>query len=135
MDQAWTQVLNKIQKKKGQWPDQMIWAEKSNRHLLLTIVQKGLRHWRSNQIEEAKDLFRKLLHLNPTDELGARHFLLACLMGYTFEKFEAEFENEGYLDDKVDKWFLDQHKAFLAEFDWWIKGNYKESEEEDSDDY
>jgi hypothetical protein len=70
-----------ITDKKGNWPDVLEWLWLENRHIIRAILNKTISLWKNKDVDNAIDLFRKLLKTNPMDNVGARNFILADLMG------------------------------------------------------
>jgi len=121
LNEAYGRALKMITDKKGNWPDILEWGWLENRHIIRTILNKAISLWRNKEIDNALDLFRKLLKTNPGDNVGARDYILAIRMGMSFEKFEKRFNKGGYYDMELDNWFDKNYKKFPDEFDWWEK--------------
>jgi len=121
LNEAYGRALKMITDKKGNWPDILEWGLLENRHIIRTIFNKAISLWRNKEIDNALDLFRKLLKTNPGDNVGARDYILAIRMGMSFEKFEKRFNKGGYYDMELVKWFDKNYKKFPDEFDWWKK--------------
>jgi len=119
LNDAYGRALKMITDKKGNWPDILEWGWLENRHIIRTIFNKAISLWRNKEIDNALDLFRKLLKTNPGDNVGARDYILAIRMDMSFEKFEERFNKGGYYDMKLVKWFDKNYKKFPDEFDWW----------------
>jgi len=121
LNEAYGRALKMITDKKGNWPDILEWGLLENRHIIRTIFNKAISLWRNKEIDNALDLFRKLLKTNPGDNVGARDYILAIRMGMSFEKFEERFNKGGYYDMELVKWFDKNYNKFPDEFDWWEK--------------
>ncbi|MEA2006416.1 MAG: tetratricopeptide repeat protein [Acidobacteriota bacterium] len=119
LNEAYGRALKMITDKRGNWPDILEWGWLENRHIIRTILNKAISLWRNKEIDNALDLFRKLLRTNPGDNVGARDYILAIRMGMSFEKFEERFNKGGYYDMKLVNWFDKNYKKFPDEFDWW----------------
>jgi tetratricopeptide (TPR) repeat protein len=121
LDQVFQRAIKLIVDKNGQWPDKLRWGWLENRHIIRTIVNKGVSLWVENKNDEALDLFRKLLRTNPNDNPGVRYFILGIRMGMTNSEFEKEFDRGGFYDSDLDAWFGKNSGKFPEEFDWWEK--------------
>ena len=47
------------------------------------------------------------------------YFVLAIMMGMSFQGFMERFDRDGYYDNDISEWFDKNHKKFPAEFGWW----------------
>jgi tetratricopeptide (TPR) repeat protein len=121
LDQAFQRAIKRITDKNGQWPDELRWGCLENRHIIRTIVNKGISLWIENKNREALDLFRKLLKTNPNDNPGVRDFILGIRMGMSYREFEKKFDRGGFYDSELDVWFERNRGKFPEEFDWWEK--------------
>ncbi len=121
LNDAYERALKLITDKKGNWPDILEWGRLRNRHIIRTILNKAIWLWENKKIDNALDLFRKLLKTNPGDNVGARYYILAIRMNMSFEEFENRFNKEGYYDMELSDWFDENYKRFPEEFDWWEK--------------
>ena len=119
---AYERAIKRIVDKEGNFPKELHWGWLENRHLIRTIQAWAFELWEQDKPEEALEIFRKLLHSNPGDNIGARHSILAILMKLK-ANYEDKFASEnapGYLDGfKLCKWFDDNSKKFPEEFGWW----------------
>ena len=121
LDEAYERALRSITDEKGNWPDVLEWGWLENRHIIRTILNKAILLWKNKRIDNALDLFRKLLKTNPVDNVGARNYILAIRMDMSFEEFEERFNKGGYYDTELSDWFDENYKRFPDEFDWWEK--------------
>ena len=71
----------------GEWPKDLEWAVSKNRPYMMAIQGLGLTNWRQNNIEDAKELFKLLLDMNPNDNQGIRYCMAALYRGLTWEEF------------------------------------------------
>jgi len=125
LNDAYERALKLITDKKGNWPDILEWGWLENRHIIRTILNKAVSLWKNKKIDNALDLFRKLLKTNPGDNVGARDYILAIRMNMSFEEFEKRFNKGGYYDTELSDWFDENYKRFPDEFDWWEKAMEK----------
>jgi len=121
LDNAYQRVLKLLTDKNGDWPDVLEWGWLENRHIIRTVLNKAIALWENGELDNALDLFRKLLKTNPDDNAGVRTYILAIRMNMTFEGFEERFNIDGFYDGELFDWFDENYKNFLDEFDWWIK--------------
>ena len=121
LNDAYERALKLIIDKKGNWPDVLEWGWLENRHIIRTILNKAISLWKNKEIDDALDLFRKLLKTNPGDNVGARDYILAIRMNMSFEEFENRFDRGGYCDKELSDWFDKNYKRFPDEFGWWEK--------------
>ena len=121
LNEAYERALMLITDKKGNWPDMLEWGWLENRHIIRAILNKAISLWNNKEVDNALDLFRKLLQTNPRDNVGARNFILAIRIDMSFDRFENRFNKGGYYDMELIEWFEEYHKRFPDEFDWWEK--------------
>lgn len=121
LNEAYEKGLKLITDKKDNWPDILEWGWLENRHIIRTILNKAISLWKNKEIDNALDLFRKLLKTNPGDNVGARDYILAIRMNMDFEEFEKRFNKGGYYNNELIEWFDKTYKKFPDEFDWWEK--------------
>lgn len=121
IDQAYQRAIRLITDEKEQWPKRLEWGWLQNRHIIRTLVTKGIQLWESGNNQEALALFRNLLQSNPNDNPGVRFFILAIRMGMRYEDFQRRFEKEGFYDETLCDWFDKNYKNWPDEFDWWDK--------------
>ena len=121
LDDAYNRAINLIMDKNGNWPDVLEWGWMENRHVIRTILDKAICLWCHAQFDEALDLFRKLLKTNPSDNVGAREYILAIRMNMSFVDFEERFNKGGFYDQDLDDWFEENYKKFPEEFGRWEK--------------
>lgn len=117
LNEAYERALKLITDKKGNWPDVLEWLWLENRHIIRAILNKAISLWKNEEVDDALDLFRKLLKTNPMDNVGARNFILAIRMDMSFDKFENRFNKDGYYDMELIEWFEENHKKYPDEFD------------------
>ncbi len=121
LDKAYKRAIKLITDENGNWPDVLMWGWMDNRHIIRTIATKATFLWEEGKFIEALELFRKLLKTNPSDNIGARHLILAIRMGISPSEFNRRFDKGGYSDRTLDVWFDKNSVKFPDEFDWWHK--------------
>lgn len=128
---AFERAIVRIVDKDGNFPKSLLWGWLGNRHIIRIIYTWAVELWKSNKLEEALDLFRRLLKSNPNDNIGARYSILAIRLNLT-PGYDEQFESKrmpGYLDAvKISYWFEKNSKKFPDEFDWWWEEIKKEEE-------
>ena len=70
--------------------DLLPWGYINNRPYLRCLHGYGLSLWRLGENEAAKEVFEKMLWLNPLDNQGARFLLANVETGKTWQKYEVE---------------------------------------------
>lgn len=135
LHEAYERALMIIVDEMGRWPKELPWGFLENRHIMRAINQQALFYWEIGKIDEALDIFRKLLRVNPQDNQGVRYNILAIKMGLGIDEWTKPFgvqedgEILGLDAFKVSDWFDKNSKKFEDEFKWLID-LYKSWEEE-----
>lgn len=122
LNDAFDRALKLITDEEGNWPDVLEWGWIENRHIIITIESKAVSLWKEKEVDAALELLRRLLKMNPGDNVGVRYYILAIRMNISFEEFEEYFEiGGGYYDSGIEEWFKKYYKKFPDEFDCWEK--------------
>jgi tetratricopeptide (TPR) repeat protein len=121
LDNGYKRAIKIITTEENEWPDLLEWGWVKNRHVIRIIMNKAISSWNKRETDPALDLFRKLLKSNPSDNIGARNYILAIRMHMSFDEFEEKFNKDGFYDSSLIDWFDDNYKKFPDEFDWWDK--------------
>jgi tetratricopeptide (TPR) repeat protein len=125
--QAYEKAVWLIADKDGNWPKSMEWGWLENRHIMRALGQYGLQLWTEGKIEDALDIFRRLLKANPGDNQGMRHNILAIRMGLGADWDEPFMVKDGPMAGQaleaapLHEWFSKNVKKFPEEFGWWLK--------------
>jgi len=119
--QASERALKRIADRLGNWPDRLEWMYLENRHVIRALFNQALLFWKEDTIDSALNLFRKLLHSNPNDNLGVRYFILAIRKNIKFSEFDEWFNKKGFYTNEIDHWFYNNYLLFPEEFEWWEK--------------
>lgn len=120
---AYQRALERITDSKGRWPKCMPWGFLENRHLMRALAYYADTCWEQGNTDEALDIYRRLLQINPNDNQGARFNILAIRMGLGCSEWEKPFEVEengeviGLDACKTSKWFHKNAKKFPEEFE------------------
>ncbi|MDD3486827.1 MAG: tetratricopeptide repeat protein [Candidatus Moranbacteria bacterium] len=121
---AYDRAVDRIVDSRGNWPELMEWGWLENRHLMRALEQFGVLLWETGKTKGALDIFRKILRMNPGDNQGMRHNILAIRLGMGVEEWQKPFEAKhkgevvGIDAGKVSNWFEKNAKNFPDEFDW-----------------
>lgn len=127
LKEAYERAVKRIADSNGQWPKEMPWGFLENRHLMRAIERYGFLCWELGNMDDALDIFRRLLHSNPKDNQGVRYNILAMRLGLGPEEWQKPFEAKrkgevvGLDAIKVDEWFIKNVPKFPDEFDWLLK--------------
>jgi len=133
--EAYRRALLTIVDSKGRWPKEMLWGYLKNRHIMRAIHYQGWFYWETGKVDEALDIFRKLLRANPSDNQGMRHNILAIRMNLGIDEWQKPFEVErdgeiaGLDAFKVNDWFRKNAPKYKDEFQW-LFDVYKSRDEE-----
>src|SRR5579872_5994336 len=73
LHEAYCRALLTIVDLKGRWPKEMFWGFLENRHIMRALERQALFYWQAGKVDEALDIFRQLLQVNPNDNQGVRH--------------------------------------------------------------
>ena len=119
LEKAYQRAVDLVTAEDGNWPDKLRWGFVENRHIIRTLVSKAVFYWKSDQNEEALELFGRLLKMNPNDNAGNRYFILGILTGMSFQEFTDRFDKGGYYDNEIDEWFNDHYTKFPDELGGW----------------
>lgn len=131
---AYQRAVERIVDSKGRWPKSMCWGFLENRHLMRALEYYADVCWEENNTDEALDIYRRLLRLNPNDNQGARYNILAIRMRLAHDEWEKPFEVEedgeviGLNAFKVSKWFDENAKKFPDEFEWFFQFHKQDEE-------
>lgn len=123
LDKGYVKAIDLITDQWGNWPDELHWEYLENRHIIRVILNKALSYWIQEARKSSIDLLRKLLHSNCNDNIGARNYMLAILLGWSFDQYENEMQilgGFGYDGQKVME-FEKRMVEFPEEFGWWLR--------------
>lgn len=85
-------AYSKTLKKFPEWPETMEWADLDNRAYMRAIQFMAELYWDYGQNEEAAELFRLLLKLNPGDNQGVRYEIAALYAGLSGDDVNRMFD-------------------------------------------
>lgn len=96
-------AFNLTKRKFKKWPEEMEWGWMENRPYLRAICNKAIYLHEGGALDEAENMYRLLLKMNPHDNQGVR-YLLAALYGD---------EAPGVVDERINKGNEEQHREDL----------------------
>jgi len=125
LKEGYERAISTISSSKGKWPKEMRWGFLENRHLMRMLDRYAVLCWEDGNIDEALNIFRSLLRVNPADNQGVRYSILAIKLNFSFEEWQASFiSKDGDLCSdalKVIQWFEENATKFSEEFEWFFK--------------
>lgn len=123
LDNAYHRAIDLITDEDGNWPEYLVWGFTENRHIIRAIFNKAVALWADGETDQALDLLRKLLKTNPSDNIGARDYILAIRMDMSFDEYEERFNKGGFYDSESINWFEMNAPDYPDEFGWWFEWN------------
>lgn len=109
LEQRWIQACERIAEKEDIFNKKVEWTYLENRPLIRGLYHKANKLWESGQLEQAHDLFSKILKTNPDDNIGARYSVKATGDGMSFEDFNKRFTFEdvdgSYYNKDLWEWY------------------------------
>ncbi len=113
---AYENALKIITNSRGKLPDLLEWGFLENRHILRALMSMAILYYEDGFCQNALELFQKILKFNPSDNTGARYYILAILEQLKLEEFNRHFDKDGYWDQQIDIWFNQKAKKYPKEF-------------------
>jgi tetratricopeptide (TPR) repeat protein len=123
LNEGYQKALGYLKDIEGNLPKKLRWGFIENRHIIRILVNQSMALWEKKKTEEALELFRTILKLNPQDNVGARYYILAIRMNTPFGEFQNRFDKGGYYDASINEWFSANSNSFPDEFKWWEEQN------------
>lgn len=118
-------AVGKIADKNGDWPKIMEWGWLENRHLMRMLHHFAWLLWYFKQPEHCAMILRRILRMNPGDNQGVRHELLAIRLGLSAETWDRPFlvqkgsmAGEALQAVPLDDWFEKNACKFPDELKW-----------------
>lgn len=124
MQKGYERAMNLILNKNGKFPDSLPWGIIENRHIIRVMFNFAALLWLNGDIKNALAILRRLLKLNPDDNIGARYVIVAILEGVkSICEFEKMFDiGNGNLDwEAQEKWFWQTASKYKSEIGWWLE--------------
>lgn len=105
-------AYEKTLKKFPKWPKSMEWGWLDNRAYLRAIQYMAELHWDNGENDEAIDLFKLLLKLNPNDNQGIRYEIAGLYAGLNGDDVNDMFDESNAKQnwDALEKIVNDQNK-------------------------
>jgi tetratricopeptide (TPR) repeat protein len=113
---AYVRCLSRITMPDGGWPARLTYTELTNRPIMRTLISKAATLWRLKQTDEALDILRRMLKMDPEDRTAAAAHILGMRMGMTQPQFERRFYGEGVEAFVMMDWFGAHYGSFPEEF-------------------
>ncbi|HEX8946941.1 MAG TPA: hypothetical protein VF829_01880 [Candidatus Paceibacterota bacterium] len=85
MEAAIKTAFEKTREMFPKWPKRLPWGILENRAPMRAIQYRADLHWHDQEYEQAIELFRLLLRMNPNDNQGVRYEIAALYAGLTGE--------------------------------------------------
>jgi tetratricopeptide (TPR) repeat protein len=104
--------FEKVKKIFPSWPKQMEWGMLENRAYMRAIQYMADMYWDNNELDNAEELFRLLLRLNPNDNQGVRYEIAGMFAGINGPKLNKMFDegNKKQNWSKLEKMVKEQNK-------------------------
>lgn len=136
--QAYMAAVIRVADEGGNWPDQLAWEFVENRHLLCVFQEYALLLWENDCLDEALELFRRILCMNPSDEQGIRYSMLALKMDLDICEWDTPFVTTdehgcevGIDEEKMEAWFQKNAPQFSDEFRWLLDYYAQDTQDEE----
>lgn len=112
---AFSRVESIILDKSNEWPDKLEWGFHENRHIIRALMRKADYLWQNSKLDEALLLYKKLLHANLNDNIGARYAIVGIKLGLTYSQYMKQiWPNTTVPAQKIESWFK-THSQVAAE--------------------
>ena len=115
-------AFEKTKKHFPKWPKEMRWGILENRQYLRAICDKACVYHIEGNFQEAENLYRLLLKLNPNDNQGVRYLLAGMFAGLTPQDIDEMFDEGNAKQDwsKLEKLVEEQNKKHH----FWIESDF-----------
>jgi hypothetical protein len=109
----WIQACLRIAEKENIFKKTVLWGWHENRPLVRGLNSEANRLWTIGEIQEANQLFSKILKTNENDNIGARYSVKATSEGMSYIEFKKRFtfsnDNGSYYKNKeLGEWFNEE---------------------------
>lgn len=119
-NEAFEMAKKRIENKDGNWPDKMPWGWLENRHVIRALMRGADNLWVENKTDEALDIYKKLLHSNLNDNIGARYAIVGLRTGLSYDEYMKQVWPESTMPaDHIDKWFRKNAPKFANDLQEW----------------
>lgn len=116
MEDAYAKAFELIGAEDGNWPELILWEYEENRPILSTIFNRAISLYDRFFFSEALEIFRKLMAVNPTDELGVRFYILGIRLKMSLIDYETKVIGKDESGQAAMDWFDDNRAEFEEEF-------------------
>lgn len=125
---GYERAVKRIADAEGNWPEQMPWSWLENRHVMRILDRYAYELWGKGGTDAALDIYRRLLRANPGDNQGARHSILALLLGLGREEWyepfvitEGPMAGAGLKAMELEQWYIKNAEKYPEDFAWLSK--------------
>jgi len=87
----WFDACERIAQKEDIFNKEVPWGWHENRPLIRGLYNKADRMWKRGELEQAHELFSKILKTNEGDNIGARYSVKATGEKMDYKEFEMRF--------------------------------------------
>ncbi len=132
--EVFDRARSRIKDEDGNWPDKLIWGWIENRYIIRVLLRGADNLWIAGFNDDALEIYRHLLRMNFSDNVGARNAILGLRMGLIYDEYINEVWPKATMPaDHVIKWFNKNVKPYAEEFQDWKKCCIKEIGLEEKD--
>ncbi len=119
IDVAFNRCIARITMPDGRWPERISSAHDGNTPILRALAWKARHLWRRRQSDEALDLLRRVLRLDPLGDFMVACHILGLRLKMRYWTFMDLIETDRDLALLTD-WFDANYTRFPEEFDDWM---------------
>lgn len=109
LEQRWVEACERIAHKEDIYNKKVEWAYMENRPLIRGLYFGVEKLWKSGQLELSNTNFKKILDINPDDNIGARYAVKATAERMSYEEFSERFTFEDtygtFYNNELSKWY------------------------------
>jgi hypothetical protein len=109
LEDLWFGACQNVAEKEDIFTKEVPWGWIENRPLIRGLYFKADKMWQQGKLNQANELYRKILKTNEGDNIGARYSVKATGEGMSFEEFENRFtyKKDGMTlyNEELEKWF------------------------------
>lgn len=109
LEKRWHEASMRVAKKEDIFTKEVAWGWMENRPMIRGLYNGADKMWKDGKLNQANELFSKILKTNEGDNIGARYSVKATQEQMSHEDFEKRFtyEDDGMTlyNDELEKWF------------------------------
>ncbi|MBL4861499.1 MAG: hypothetical protein JKY09_00565 [Crocinitomicaceae bacterium] len=110
LELRWFEACERIAQKENIFSRQVPWFCMENRPLIRGLYNKADQMWKRGELNDAHELFSKILKINEGDNIGARYSVKATGEKMNYKDFEDKFtysDEDGsfYKNEELWEWF------------------------------